>query len=56
MASITGNRSKLHAGHILVSHLGVAVLGAMVGFFIGMFAGTRNKSAVPVTLFVAPAK
>jgi len=47
---------NLHVGHILVSHLGVAVLGTTVGFFIGMVAGTRNKSAVPVTRSVARAK
>jgi hypothetical protein len=46
----------LHAGHILVSHLGVAVLGTTGGFFIGMVAGTRNKSAVPVTRSVTRAK
>jgi hypothetical protein len=40
----------------LRSLLGVAVLGTTVGFFIGMVAGTRNKSAVPVTRSVARAK
>jgi hypothetical protein len=33
---------NLHAGHILVSHLGVAVLGAAVGFFTGIIVGARN--------------
>jgi hypothetical protein len=37
---------NLHAGHILVSHLGVAVLGAAVGFFTGMVVGARNTRAV----------
>ncbi len=37
---------NLHAGHILVSHLGVAVLGATVGFFTGILADTRNTRAV----------
>jgi hypothetical protein len=37
---------NLHAGHILVSHLGVAVLGATVGFFTGTVVGARNTRAV----------
>jgi hypothetical protein len=37
---------NLHAGHILVSHLGVAVLGAIVGFFTGTVVGARNTRAV----------
>jgi hypothetical protein len=37
---------NLDAWHILVAHLGVAVLGATVGFFAGMVVGARNIRAV----------
>jgi hypothetical protein len=37
---------NLHAGHILVSHLGVAVLGAAVGILTGMVAGARNTRSL----------
>jgi hypothetical protein len=37
---------NLHAGHILVSHLGVAVLGAAVGLITGMIVGARNTRAI----------
>jgi hypothetical protein len=37
---------NLHAGHILVSHLGVAVLGATVGFFAGTVVGARTTRAI----------
>jgi hypothetical protein len=36
---------NLHAGHILVSHLGVALLGATVGLITGMAVGARNTRA-----------
>jgi len=38
---------NLHAGHILVSHLGVAVLGTTVGFFIGMAAACEINPPCP---------
>jgi hypothetical protein len=37
---------NLHAGHILVSHLGVAVLGAIAGSLTGTVVGARNTRAV----------
>jgi hypothetical protein len=37
---------NLHAGHILVSHLGSAVLGATVGFFAGTVFGARTTRAI----------
>ena len=36
---------NLHAAHILVSHLGVAVLGATVGLFTGIVVNIRNSYA-----------
>lgn len=36
---------NLHAAHILVSHLGVAVLGATVGLFTGIVVDVRNSYA-----------
>jgi hypothetical protein len=38
---------NLHAGHILVSHLGVAVLGTTVGFFIGMVSAREINPPYP---------
>jgi hypothetical protein len=37
---------NLHAGHILASHLGVALLGAIIGLVTGMAVGARNTRAV----------
>ena len=37
---------NLHAGHILVAHLGVAVLGATVGLITGMVVGVGNARAI----------
>jgi hypothetical protein len=37
---------NMHAAHILVSHLGVAVLGAAIGFFSGMVVGAGDSRAI----------
>lgn len=41
---------NLHAAHILVSHLGVAVLSAAVGLFIGIVVDVRNSYATPSSI------
>ena len=41
---------NLHAAHILVSHLGVAVLGAAAGLFTGIVVEVRNSCATPSSI------